>query len=205
MKSVLLAALLCLLSLSVFGQNQALMVDTNWTIVQTNTNTITFRQAIGFGTNTANQAAVRTNLGFTAVGNSVATATNTTAAQNAIGISATNILSVSNIDIGAFEAGTDRGFVGRDAEGRLILRGTNVSTATPAFYGWDGFNHTAFSAETARTNLGLGWSALTNTNADNFEAALFPATNAAPTNTTNVAGWVDLRVGTNTFKLPLYQ
>jgi len=205
MKSALLAAFFCLFALRAFGQNQALMVDTNWTIVQTNTNTITFRQPIGFGTNTAIQAASRTNLGLTAIGNSVATATNTTAAQNAIGISATNVLTVSNVDIEAFGSVQTAGFVGRQASGLLTLYGTNISTAAPAFYGWDGFANTAFSAATARTNLGLGWSALTNTNAENFEAALFPATNAAPTNTTNVAGWVDLRVGTNTFKLPLYQ
>jgi hypothetical protein len=57
----------------------------------------------------------------------------------------------------------------------------------------------------SRTNLGLGWSALTNTNAATFQGALFAATNAAPTNTTNVAAWIDIRVGTNNYKFPLYQ
>lgn len=161
MKFVLLAAITCLLSLSVFGQNQALMVDTNWRIVQTNTNTITFRQAIGFGTNTANQEVSRTNLGLTAVGNAVATATNTTAAQNAIGISATNTLIVSNIDIRFFDASA-QGFVGRTVGRTLVVYGTNVGTATPAFYGWDGFANTAFLAGTARTNLGLGSGITTN-------------------------------------------
>jgi hypothetical protein len=50
---------------------------------------------------------------------------------------------------------------------------TNVSTATPAFVGWSGFAYTAFDAGTARTNLGLPWTGLTNTNAATFQAALF--------------------------------
>jgi hypothetical protein len=50
---------------------------------------------------------------------------------------------------------------------------TNVSTATPAFVGWDGFGYTAFGAGTARTNLGVPWTGLTNTNAATFQAALF--------------------------------
>jgi hypothetical protein len=58
---------------------------------------------------------------------------------------------------------------------------------------------------TTRSNLGLPLAALTNTNAANFQGAIFAATNAAPTNTTNVNAWINLNVGTNTFKLPLYK
>jgi hypothetical protein len=58
-----------------------------------------------------------------------------------------------------------------------------------------------------RTALGMGWSALTNTNAATFQGALFSATNAAPTNTNAPTpdAWVDIQVGTNTYKLPLWQ
>lgn len=35
--------------------------------------------------------------------------------------------------------------------------------------------------------------------------SIWAATNSAPTNATNAAGWVDIRVGTNNYKLPLYQ
>ena len=52
------------------------------------------------------------------------------------------------------------------------------------------------------TNLNTLWEA---TNAATGQAALFAATNAAPTNTTNVSAWVGIQVGTNTYKLPLYQ
>jgi hypothetical protein len=105
--------------------------------------------------------------------------------------------------------------------GQIVYGGTNALTFTNAF---------AFSTNTlaasVRTNLGLGWSALTNTNASTFrsaleipwsgltntntatfQAALFPATNAAPTNTNAPTpdAWLDVQVGTNTYKLPLWQ
>ncbi len=50
---------------------------------------------------------------------------------------------------------------------------TNVSTATPAFVGWSGFAYTAFDSGTARTNIGLPWTGLTNTNTATFQTALF--------------------------------
>jgi len=58
-----------------------------------------------------------------------------------------------------------------------------------------------------RTGIGLGWGALTNTNAATFQGAIFAATNAAPTNTNAPTpnAWVDIQVGTNTYKLPLWQ
>ena len=42
---------------------------------------------------------------------------------------------------------------------------TNIATAQASFLGWDGFYYTAFTPEQSRTNLGLAWSALTNSNA----------------------------------------
>lgn len=70
---------------------------------------------------------------------------------------------------------------------------------------WSGLTNT--NASTFRTALDLPWAGLTNTNAATFQAALFPATNAAPTNTNAPTpnAWLDVQVGTNTFKLPLWQ
>ena len=62
----------------------------------------------------------------------------------------------SNIQLGIFGSGSDTGFVGRNSGGLFTLYGTNVSSSVPAFYGWSGSQNTAFSAGTARTNLGLG-------------------------------------------------
>jgi len=68
------------------------------------------------------------------------------------------------------------------------------------------FNSADFTDDaTTRTNLRLRWTGLTNTNSSTFQGALFPATNAAPFNLTNVAAWVDIRVGNTTYKVPLYQ
>jgi hypothetical protein len=177
MKSALLATLLCLLSLSVFGQNQTLMVDTNFTVVQTNTNPLVFRSPIGFGTNSVFQAQSRTNLGLTAVGNSVATATNATSAQNAIGISATNVLVVSNIDIEAFGSGSGGGFVGRQTDGSLVLRGTNTTTSVPAVFGFTGFDTGLLSAANVRSAAELTLAALTNTSNVTTMRALAGSTN----------------------------
>jgi hypothetical protein len=105
--------------------------------------------------------------------------------------------------------------------GQIVYGGTNSLTFTNAFT----FSTNTLAA-TVRTNLGLGftaltntnastfraaleipWSGLTNTNAATFQAALFPATNAAPTNTNAPTpdAWLDVQVGTNTYKLPLWQ
>ena len=64
------------------------------------------------------------------------------------------------------------------------------------------------AAAATRTNLGLPWTGLTNTNAANFQGALFEATTTnAPTNTNAPTpdAWLDVTVGTNTYKLPLWQ
>jgi len=110
----------------------------------------------------------RTAIGATAIGNALFTATNSAAAIDAIGISTNfgdQVLSVSNIQINQFPEGVGTGFVIHTAGETLQVAGTNVTTATPAFYGWNGFAQTAFSTSEARTNLGLAWPALTNSNA----------------------------------------
>lgn len=72
-----------------------------------------------------------------------------------LGLGGTNTVTFSNIQLNSFPSGSSTGFVGRNGA-QLSLYGTNVSTSVPAFYGYDGFNNTAFSAATARTNLELG-------------------------------------------------
>jgi hypothetical protein len=137
-------------------------------------------------TNT-NASNFRTAIGATAIGHSLFTATNSAAAIDAIGIStnfADQVLSVSNITIGSFTAGSGLGFVVPTSGRTLQVVGTNVSTAVPAFFGWNGFSSAAFSAAESRTNLGLNaWT--TNTN-----SPVFVGTNGevvSPTNFWQVA------------------
>jgi hypothetical protein len=123
-------------------------------------------------------------------------------------------LSVNTISFNAPGFGTN--FIQLDEQ---KFAGTGVWT----FHNAVAFNNTTNSA-ISRTNLGLPFTALTNTNAStfrsaielplaaltntnvaNFQGAIFAATNAAPTNTTNVNSWVDIQVGTNSFKVPLYK
>lgn len=74
----------------------------------------------------------------------------------------------------------------------------------------------AADAAASRTNLGLGATWLTNTNAAGFQRAIF-STNAAPTNSANVNGigfntavaWMEVSVitngVTNSYRIPLFQ
>lgn len=64
----------------------------------------------------------------------------------------------------------------------------------------------------SRTNLGLGLTALTNTNTTNFQVAIF-STNTAPTNTGNMtfgsaAAWMEINIHTNgttnSYRIPLF-
>ena len=126
---------------------------------------------ISFNTNTA-AATTRTNLGGTTVGNAVFTATNAAAAATAIDLGVTNNVIFSNVQINSFPTGGSTGFLGHNSR-NLRLLGTNVTTSVPAFYGWDGFASTAMSAGLTRTNLDLGWSALTNTNTSGFNTSLY--------------------------------
>ena len=66
----------------------------------------------------------------------------------------------------------------------------------------------AAAAATTRTNLGIPLPALTNTSNVTFQGAIFPATTTnAPTNTNAPTpdAWLDIQVGTNSYKLPLWQ
>lgn len=114
----------------------------------------------------------RTAIGATTIGNALFTATNSTAAINAIGFG-DQVLSVSNIKINEFPIGISRGFIVPTSGQRLDLAGTNVTTTVAAFYGFNGFASVAFSASEARTNIGLSFAALTNTNTSGFNASLY--------------------------------
>jgi hypothetical protein len=139
------------------------------------------------GTGATNAATARTNLGATTIGDSLFTATNAQDAFDALGIGtnlSTSIIGVSNIVVSSFTAGSGQGFLVPSVGQTLIVRGTNVTNSVPAFFGWDGFLATAFSAAESRTNIGLTLPALTNTNNANFLAAFFGAdTNPVLVNT----------------------
>ena len=93
----------------------------------------------------------------------------------------TNPLNLTNtVRVGVFGQGGATGFAGRTSGGNLALYGTNVTSAQPFFYGFDGFNNTAFSAGVARTNLGLS-----TTDAVTFQGL--------------VAELLQVRVGTNLY------
>lgn len=68
---------------------------------------------------------------------------------------------------------------------------------------WSGLTNT--NAVAVRNDLGLVLTALTSSSATAFQGEIFTSTNTPPANTTNVNAWVDIRVGTNDFKLPLYK
>jgi hypothetical protein len=134
------------------------------------------------GTGATNAATARTNLGATTIGNSLFTATNAQAAFDALGIGtnlSTSIIGVSNLLVSSFLPFSARGFIAPSSGGTLVVQGTNLTTSVPAFFGFNGFVNTAFSAAEARTNIGLTLPALTNTNNANFLAAFF-GTNTNP-------------------------
>jgi hypothetical protein len=112
--------------------------------------------------------------------------------------------SFSNVTLAGYQ-GVGAVLVGFDSSGTMFKH-SNISTVVGVtnMLGNVAGVVTNWSLGQTRTNLGLGWSALTNTDATNFQAAVF-TTNTAPTNTTNVVGWTTLRIGTNTFRVPLYQ
>ena len=104
--------------------------------------TAEFRQPISFD-NTTNAATTRTNLGGTTVGNSVFTATNAAAAADAIGLGATNQVGFDSVQANDFTV-SDGGTISFEDTGSIEFGN---------------------AAGPTRTNLGLGWSALTNSNA----------------------------------------
>jgi hypothetical protein len=162
------------------------------------------------GTNAAVLAAAsRTNLGGTTVGNSVFTATNAGEAATAIGVGASN----TPLFLGAYLSDS---LIINGTNAQLIA-GTNVSVRLDGASGLQflGTSASTLSAIT-RTNLGLGLTALTNTNNANFQAAVF-STNTAPTNSANVntvnfntaVAWMEVTVSTNgtnhSFRIPLFK
>jgi hypothetical protein len=116
-----------------------------------------------------------------------------------LGLGGTNTVTFSNIALNSFPSGSSTGFVGHTG-GQLSLYGTNVSTSVPAFYGWSGFESTAFSAATARTNLELG--ATNNVTFSNVTAAGTLAVSNAATFSTNVSVAGSLTVGSFTTTTP---
>jgi len=114
------------------------------------------------GTSATNAANARQNLGSTPVGDSVFIATNEAAARSAIGALATN--------------GNGAGLTNLTAANitGTVALASNLSSPLSLTNGGTG----ATNAATSRTNLGLGWSALTNTDATNFRNAIgFGTTN----------------------------
>jgi hypothetical protein len=111
---------------------------TNGQIVYSGSNSLTFTNALQFSTNA--QAATRTNLGGTTVGNSVFTATNAAAAADAIGLGSTNEVIFGRAQIGAasFSTSSISGVDFAITAGRAL---TFISGGSP---------------DTSRTNLGLG-------------------------------------------------
>jgi hypothetical protein len=127
------------------------------------------------GTGATNSATARTNLGATTIGNSLFTATNAQSAFDALGIGtnlSTSVIGVSNIQVSSFPSGSGLGFIIPTSGQTINVAGTNLTTAVPAFFGWNGFFQTAFSAAEARTNIGLTLLALTNTNNTDFRNAI---------------------------------
>lgn len=153
-------------------------------------------------------AATRTNLGL---GWPALTNTTDSGFRSALGLGAawltnTNVTNFrTEIGLGPTNSVT---FKEITTEG-LVSRTAGVEIYKTVWFGDHGSDVFQFEdanyKEIARANLGIPWSGLTSTNAATFQGALFAATNAAPTNTTNVAAWINLQVGTNTYKLPLYQ
>lgn len=146
------------------------------------TNKVFFDQPIEFP-NATNAALTRTNLGL---GAAWLTNTDVTNFRTAIGLGATNEVLFGTVLSGRVESTT--------------------------FYVEVGSNGIEFEepsvAATTRTNLSLPWTGLTNTDAAAFQGALFSATTTnTPTNTNAPTpdAWVDIMVGTNTYKLPLWQ
>jgi hypothetical protein len=101
------------------------------------------------GTGATNAANARQNLGSTTVGDAVFIATNAAAARTAIGALA------SNSDGSGLTNLTAANITG------TVALASNLSSPLSLTNGGTG----ATNAATARTNLGLGWSALTNSNA----------------------------------------
>lgn len=106
-----------------------------------------------------------------------------------LGLGSTDSVLFSNVTVGSFPTGSDRGFAGQSSSKQLVMYGTNVTTSVPAFYGWTGFANTAMDAGAARTNLALGAAnnvTFSNVTA-NGNATLSGVNNTAPSQTASSA------------------
>jgi hypothetical protein len=113
-------ALMTLLAFAASGMAQVrdMVTDTNNNIITGRTGTLTWTNALAFGTNAAT---VRTNLGGTTVGNAVFTATNASDGATALGLSTTNNVQFRRLKMIAADAGDN----GDDATLWLDTSGTN--------------------------------------------------------------------------------
>jgi hypothetical protein len=142
------------------------------------------------GYNTTNgQIVAATNAVWT---NSFSFSTNTVAAQVRTNL-ALPLLALTNTNAANFRAAISAA----DSTG---LSPDNAGTANRAIAivnndsGGDVLEYDGLSGD--------GW---TIADASGFQKAIFAATNAAPTNTTNVSAWTTIQIGTNAFRVPLYQ
>lgn len=141
--------------------------------------------------------------------NSFKFSTNTVAAQvrtnlllSAAWLTNTNVGTFKqSIELGAFKSPDEFAEL-LDGPGNTVLN-TEDGVALFREIVFQGANAQTYKTLT-RENLGIPWQGLTNTNASTFQTALF-STNAAPVNTTNVSAWTTIQIGTNSFRVPLYQ
>lgn len=108
-------------------------------------------------------------------------------------------VAVGATNLGLAAGGAIGGNLGLVDSGKLMAVFDNITGVS--LYGPITF---VSGVEQTRTNLGVGLPLLTNTSITNFQSELF-STNTAPINTTNVSAWTTIQIGTNAFRVPLYQ
>jgi hypothetical protein len=194
---------------------------TNGEVVYSGTNALTFTNALGF--TSAAAGATRTNIGLGATNN--VTFSNVAASEFKSGTNFSAFVVDSPVS-GSFQFKTTNtndgavylqsytnselhksailGIRGNDMFLQSSSTNVRVETTEGDLANLDADTISVSNASATRTNLGLPLAALTNTSITNFQAALF-STNAAPTNTTNVSGWIQFYVGTNSVRVPYYQ
>ena len=162
---------------------------TNGQVSYSGSNSLTFTNTLQFATNT--RAATRTNL---ELGGTWLTNTNVANFRAAIGLATTNAVSFSslqlsgtgNLGIGGMnvtapDSGLDLAFT-RVGTTNMVLR-TNGLILHVGSYSFSSGNTNG--AATTRTNLSLGWSALTNTNAGTGLVSVTANTNGVDYNVVN--------------------